>query len=214
MKQIANATKISNAALEALERNDISKLPGGIFSRAFVRSYAAEVGLDPEETIREFVAQFPTDSVTVGHAPSRPIEDNDAVESERQIASTVVKLAGVSLPIVALVIYFSASEPAVSPTDSVENQQVAARAPSNSPHPVAAGDSRTEPVPTASATGGTQAPTEKTRAAKAPTAGPKPVTPSTDRLSVVLEVNAPTWISLSIDGDPPVQRQLRRVRAS
>ena len=34
--------------LEALERNDISKLPGGIFSRAFVRSYAVEVGLDPE----------------------------------------------------------------------------------------------------------------------------------------------------------------------
>jgi len=44
LRQIANATKISVAALEALERNDISRLPGGIFSRAFVRSYASEVG--------------------------------------------------------------------------------------------------------------------------------------------------------------------------
>jgi len=51
LRQIANATKISIAALEALERNDISRLPGGIFSRAFVRSYAVEVGLDPETTI-------------------------------------------------------------------------------------------------------------------------------------------------------------------
>ena len=44
LRQIANATKISVAVLEALERNDISKLPGGIFGRAFVRSYAIEVG--------------------------------------------------------------------------------------------------------------------------------------------------------------------------
>src|SRR6266436_6699892 len=66
LRQIANATKISVAALEALERNDISRLPGGIFSRAFVRSYAVEVGLDPETTIQEFIAQFPNDSVTAG----------------------------------------------------------------------------------------------------------------------------------------------------
>ena len=39
-RQIAASTKISVAALEALERNDVSKLPGGIFSRSFVRSYA------------------------------------------------------------------------------------------------------------------------------------------------------------------------------
>ena len=50
LRQIAASTKISAAALEALERNDISRLPGGIFSRAFVRSYAAEVGLDPDAT--------------------------------------------------------------------------------------------------------------------------------------------------------------------
>ena len=59
LRQIANATKISVGVLEALERNDISQLPGGIFSRAFVRSYAIEVGLDPEATIQEFIAQFP-----------------------------------------------------------------------------------------------------------------------------------------------------------
>src|SRR3954463_1570767 len=63
LRQIANATKISVAALEALERNDISRLPGGIFSRAFVRSYAVEVGLDPEKTIAHFVAAFPNELI-------------------------------------------------------------------------------------------------------------------------------------------------------
>ncbi len=40
LRVIADATKISVRALEALERNDIARLPAGIFSRAFVRAYA------------------------------------------------------------------------------------------------------------------------------------------------------------------------------
>src|ERR687887_2511677 len=74
LRQIAEATKISVGQLEALERNDISRLPGGIFSRAFVRSYAAEIGVDPEQTVREFLAQFPHDSVTAG-SPHVLIDD-------------------------------------------------------------------------------------------------------------------------------------------
>ena len=38
LRQIADSTKISVGFLEALERNDIGRLPGGIFSRSFVRS--------------------------------------------------------------------------------------------------------------------------------------------------------------------------------
>src|SRR5471030_2324759 len=98
LREIANATKISVGVLEALERNDISRLPGGIFGRAFVRSYAVEVGLDPEETIRDFMAQFPHDSVTVGHPTTKPIEDHDAVESDRRAASTFLRLIAVSVP--------------------------------------------------------------------------------------------------------------------
>src|SRR5919198_4744253 len=74
LRQIANATKISVSVLEALERNDISRLPGGIFGRAFVRSYAIEVGLDPERTIQEFIARFPSDSITAGHPSSQQVE--------------------------------------------------------------------------------------------------------------------------------------------
>src|SRR5229473_6341270 len=84
LRQIANATKISIGVLEALERNDISRLPGGIFSRAFVRSYALEVGLEPEETIQEFIAQFPHDSVIAGHRASEKVEDHEAVENSRR----------------------------------------------------------------------------------------------------------------------------------
>src|SRR5260221_9264796 len=96
LRQIANATKISVGVLDALERNDISRLPGGIFGRAFVRSYAVEVGLDPERTIQEFITQFPFDSVVAGH-PTSHVDVHVAVQINYRRASAVilVLLAGV-----------------------------------------------------------------------------------------------------------------------
>ena len=109
LRQIADSTKIAVSILDALERNDISRLPGGIFGRAFVRSFASEVGLDPETTIQEFIAQFPQDSVTVGHPPSERTGDNESLESDRRLASTFLRLIGLSIPIAGVVVYFSAA---------------------------------------------------------------------------------------------------------
>src|ERR1044071_7350561 len=105
LRQISNATKISIAALEALERNDISRLPGGIFSRAFVRSYAVEVGLDPETTIQEFVAQFPHDSVTEGQKTTAAMEAA-SLDHDRRVAKTFIQLLGVGVPILGALLYF------------------------------------------------------------------------------------------------------------
>jgi hypothetical protein len=66
LRQIADSTKLSMIALEALERGDMSKLPGGIFSRGFVRSYASAVGLDQEEVVRELIENYPDDSMLAG----------------------------------------------------------------------------------------------------------------------------------------------------
>ena len=48
LRDIAAVTKIPTAWLEAIERNDFDRLPGGIFRRAYIRAFAAEVGVDPE----------------------------------------------------------------------------------------------------------------------------------------------------------------------
>jgi transcriptional regulator with XRE-family HTH domain len=98
LRQIANATKISVGSLEALERNDTSRLPGGIFSRAFVRSYASEIGLDPDATIQEFIAAFPNDAGPAHNAAGHD-EDHVSVESERRTAGTFLWLILLSLPI-------------------------------------------------------------------------------------------------------------------
>jgi transcriptional regulator with XRE-family HTH domain len=57
LRAISDSTKVSVPLLEGLESDDISRWPGGIFRRAFVRSYAEAVGLDPDDIYRRFEQQ-------------------------------------------------------------------------------------------------------------------------------------------------------------
>lgn len=107
LRQIAATTKISVAALEALERNDMSKLPGGIFSRAFVRSYALEIGLDPDETLREFLDRFEGEPVVATVATMKIPEAELEFERKRHLAARVfIAAVIVMLVISAVVMYF------------------------------------------------------------------------------------------------------------
>jgi transcriptional regulator with XRE-family HTH domain len=56
---IAEQTKINRPLLEALERDDMSCWPGGIFRRAYVRAYAQAIGLEPDVVVREFLGLYP-----------------------------------------------------------------------------------------------------------------------------------------------------------
>jgi Helix-turn-helix domain len=58
LKAISEHTKVSIPLLVGLEADDISRWPGGIFRRAFVRSYAEAVGLDPDDVFRRFEQQY------------------------------------------------------------------------------------------------------------------------------------------------------------
>src|SRR5262245_61586986 len=59
LEVIAENTKISIGLLKGLERNDLSRWPSGIFRRSFIRSYAEAIGLDADETLREFLEHHP-----------------------------------------------------------------------------------------------------------------------------------------------------------
>jgi len=56
---IAEQTKIKLALLEALERDDVSQWPRGIFGRSHLRAYAQAVGLDPDTVVNEFLELHP-----------------------------------------------------------------------------------------------------------------------------------------------------------
>src|SRR5436305_4582925 len=62
LTSIAENTKIGRSLLAALERDDFSRWPTGIFRRSFVRAYAQAIGLDADEIVKEFVERFPDPS--------------------------------------------------------------------------------------------------------------------------------------------------------
>lgn len=108
LRQIAERTKVSVAALEALERNDQRRLPGGIFSRALVRSYAAEVGLDPEEAVRDFVECFNLEPPFTVASLDRALEGTDGTQlSTRRFGAVLLKIVVASLVAVAILLYLA-----------------------------------------------------------------------------------------------------------
>ena len=66
LEAIADSSKIGVALLADLERGDFSRWPKGIFRRAFLREYAAAIGLSPEHVVGEALRLFPEEG---GSAP-------------------------------------------------------------------------------------------------------------------------------------------------
>lgn len=192
LREISNATKIAMPTLEAIERNDIVRLPGGIFSRGFVRSYAIEVGLEPEVIIQAFMGQFPHDSVTAGHPTTSQIEDHEAVESNRRMASTFLRLLAISIPVAAVAVYLSTAGrrvPVPSPQSSVGSPQ----SPVGSPQPAA---------------GTPQSPVDVSLPAPAVAAEAAAPVPA-DRLIVQVSAARRSWVGAIVDGTRAAQREFK-----
>ncbi len=56
LDEVAVATRVSLRHLSALEEDRFTELPGGVFSRGIVRSYAQCCGLDSEGAVKGFLA--------------------------------------------------------------------------------------------------------------------------------------------------------------
>jgi transcriptional regulator with XRE-family HTH domain len=68
LASIAESTKIKLSLLDALERGEVSQWPRGLFRRAYLRDYAAAIGIPAEPLIAEFTRHFPEDGPPVNPA--------------------------------------------------------------------------------------------------------------------------------------------------
>ena len=185
LRQIAAATKISMSALEALERGDFARLPGGIFSRAFVRAYALQVGLDPEETVNQFLVEygeFQNNSAEAA-APEVSADDREFLERQRKAAMVLrIALIVIVLEIIAALVWFQMQRSAAKSSTST----------------IASGATRSAPPSTSSST--SPAPTK-------PATSPPP-TRQDSRLIVAVEATAPCWMEVTVDGTTALARLL------
>ncbi|MCS7461825.1 helix-turn-helix domain-containing protein [Paenibacillus doosanensis] len=60
LEQLEETTKIRKRYLEAIEDGDYKVLPGNFYVRAFIKSYAEAVGMDPNEVLRMYQNVIPT----------------------------------------------------------------------------------------------------------------------------------------------------------
>ena len=54
IRAIASSTRISERNLHALERSDLEALPGGVFDKGYIKSYAEILELDPKPLLESY----------------------------------------------------------------------------------------------------------------------------------------------------------------
>src|SRR5215467_15478353 len=78
---ISETTRIVTRSLKAIEEDNFSVLPGGIFTRAFIRAYAREVRMDEAEATALYHQQTSPQEVQESPSPA-----SSAPESARESA--------------------------------------------------------------------------------------------------------------------------------
>lgn len=94
--EVAEQTRISPHYINAIDRDDYKPLPGGIFNKGFIKSYAKFVGMDEHEALQDYskiIAQ------TEGHGPDELRTYKPEVLTDENTASIVptIIFAGIIL---------------------------------------------------------------------------------------------------------------------
>ncbi len=204
LEQVARETKINRRLLEAIEAEDFDRLPGGVFTRSFVRQYARVLGLDEDEIAAELQRNIqPQEAEQEG--PTR-LPAETAIELPRvpEFASAKPR-SGSSLPalagVVAVMLICSAiyawwqrgPRTAPPPASTAERSE----APAPVPAPVAAAAQPAAAQP-AAAQPAAAAPAPETPAAL-PLVPDAAASPDAG-VRLVLTATEPTWISVRSDG--------------
>ncbi len=113
-RQLAETTKLSVRTIEALENDCVSALPEGIYRRSIVRAIASEVGLNPDQLLREFSAEHPDDLPP----PESAVMAQAQAPASRSFQK-VIALAGAVLPLLAGIAYFGWPTARVTDTASL-----------------------------------------------------------------------------------------------
>src|SRR5438045_7296708 len=95
LDQIAAETRISTRFLLAIENEEFHLLPGGVFNRGFVRSFAESVGLDTNQVVADYerlVSVGDPNDVPVSAAPPPP-------KSERRLYPIAIGILAIVIAV-------------------------------------------------------------------------------------------------------------------
>jgi cytoskeleton protein RodZ len=195
LDQISSSTKIGVRFLSALEDEHFEQLPGGIFSRGFVRSYARTIGVDEDQAIADYLVASGEDQ------PKKPAEAADdlplpTVVAAKRESVTHFQWRSLALPLLVIIVMLSLAFWAFHP----RQLNVAERA--GVPGPKAAtnvSSVSTSEHPQSGVTGNRELSTENQLQSP---------TPSPGTFIVKIRASDDSWLSVTADGKEIMQDTL------
>lgn len=114
ISEVAEQTRISPLYIESIEKDDYSPLPGGIFNKGFVKSFAKYVGVDEQEALQDYLSLSASQNNQMSDDPKtyRPevlTDDRSSMSNLPTIIFAIVILGLMTWGILALVNYIQQS---------------------------------------------------------------------------------------------------------
>lgn len=199
IREVAEATHIGGRFLQAIESDNYSILPGGIFNRGFVRSYARFIGFDEEQALVLYNQQLEAQG---GEAPRSMAPSLEGIDEEPaspwgSIALIVIILLLLSAGVYTAYRWFKGEDatsqigltatvtPKATATALSESSATPSATPMESPSPTTS----PEASPTISPT---------------PAISPSPAPPLTGNLQVKVQIGSePCWLKVWRDTERP-----------
>src|ERR1017187_7666117 len=213
LDEIAAATKIGTRSLKALEDENFSILPGGIFNKGFVRSYARFLGLNEDNAVADYQAAVTEQPVSVEKIVAQSAMAKASRLAAQQARESSDK-SGVWRAVAFLALacavafggyqafrhgYFKALK---RPSLHRQMKQQA----QNAAHPPPAPLQQPPPAPTG-ATDRSPAPQAVTQSAVAtPKQASPAVAPIASEFTVSIKTSEESWLSVTADGKRAFQR--------
>jgi cytoskeleton protein RodZ len=210
LDEIAESTKISRRHLEALEKEDFDSLPGGIFNRGFVRSYARYLGIDEDQAVADYSAAAAEPAATEGKFPLDVPEPGPELNPRRSALPLILALVAL-VAVLAIFWARTRSRGAESQESASANMPGATRSPS----PVNVAPAQTPasiPEPTSETPNSSASDSPTPSSSSNPTATSQPsaspsASQSPERLfSVVVMAKEDSWVSVTADGKTVIER--------
>jgi cytoskeleton protein RodZ len=222
LDDIALSTKIGTRLLRALEEEKFEQLPGGIFNKGFVRAYARHVGLDEEQVIADYMVALGESQVKtsaeaeVAAKPAPGPERRSPVAGESRESEVRAEIPWGLLALLLLLValtfaswsYYHRDQRLesrnVSTSTGIESVSAPATGASAGSGTQAVTAAPTAPSPQQSAF----LPPASTQPAAQASAAPPLSVPQPGTFTVLLKGNEESeesWVSIVIDGKPPVE---------
>lgn len=87
ISEVAEQTRISALYLDRIENDDYRTLPGGIFNKGFVKSFAKFVGVDENEALQDYAELIASQGTPVAESPKS--YRSEVLTDERSAASSL-----------------------------------------------------------------------------------------------------------------------------